>query len=248
LTQRLPNLVSAVDLLLFNDKQQSHWRRSDLYFDLGYVNMALHHLTESVEFYGERPPLLRRLAMVNLVLTNLSTAKVYLGTLAREPFQSGWARDYLELLKVDPNLDRDEEVSRLRRLMIKRDSVVAFGPDEELLMLLNANRQNRMAFEYLMTYYLMTKDLDAFVKQLPRVRDFSGLAISPMWDEALVLASRLSGRPVQVPGHIITSEASTRIDTVTRLVQQYKDDPGLARHKLSAEYGETYTFYFLLHE
>jgi hypothetical protein len=248
LTLRLPNMVSATDLLLSNDKQQSHWKKSDLYFDLGYLNMALHHLTESMEFYGERPAVLRRLALVNLALTNQSTARVYLGTLARAPFQSGWARDYLELLKIDPTLDRDPEIARLRRLMVQQDSVVALRPDEELLMLLAANRQNRMAFEYLMTYYLLTKNLDGFVKQIPRIRDFPGLAISPLWDEALELAGRLAGRPVRVPGHAISREAAARVETVTRLVQQYGDKAEEARPKLAAEYGQTYTFYWWFHE
>src|SRR5207245_1223765 len=102
LTRELPVLAQPVDLLLFDEKQQSHWRKSDLYFDLGYLNMALHHLTESVEFYGERPVLLRRLALVNLALGNLSTARVYLGTLARAPFQRRWAQEYLEQLGTDP--------------------------------------------------------------------------------------------------------------------------------------------------
>jgi len=91
LTIQLPYLPSPPDLLLFSDKQQAHWKRSDLYFDLGYLNMALHHLTEAMEFYGERPLLLQRLALVNLALTNISTAKVYLGTLTRAPFQGRWA-------------------------------------------------------------------------------------------------------------------------------------------------------------
>src|SRR4029078_4229464 len=124
LTSELPILTSPADLLLFNDKQQSHWRKSDLYFDLGYLNMALHHLTESVEFYGERPALLRRLALVNLALGNVSTAKVYLGTLARAPVQGEWANDYFQRLQLDPNLSTDEEVARLRRSMVRTDSVV----------------------------------------------------------------------------------------------------------------------------
>ena len=248
LTGRLPNVVSAGELLLSDDKQPSHWKQSDIYYDLGYLNMALHHLTEAVEFYGERPPLLRRLALVNLALTNLSTARVYLGTLAKAPFQNGWACDYLELLKIDPTLDRDPEITRLRRLMVKQDSVVALAPDQQLLMLLGANRQNRMAFEYLMTYYLLTKNLEGFVRQLPRLRDFPDLSISPMWDEALELAGRLAGRAVRVPGHTINREATTRVETVTRLVQQYGDKAEQARPKLAAEYGQTYTFYWWFHE
>jgi hypothetical protein len=248
LTSQLPILTSPADLLLFNNKEQAHWRKSDLYFDLGYLNMALHHLTESVEFYGERPVLLRRLALVNIALGNISTAKIYLGTLGRAPFQGEWARDYLLRLQMDPTLSTDEEVARLRRFMVRRDSVVALTPEQQLLMLLDANRQNRMAFEYLMTYYLLSKNLDGFVKNISRVNDFSGLAISPMWDEALVLASRLAGRPLKITGHVISQEAVRRVETVTHAVQELQNNAVLARHKLAPQYGHTYTFYWWFHE
>ncbi len=210
--------------------------------------MALHHLTEAVEFYGERPVLLRRLALVNLALGNISTAKLYLGTLARAPFQGEWANDYLQRLELDPNLTTDEEVGRLRRSMVRRDSVVVLTPDEELSMLLGANPRNRMAFEYLMTYYLLTKNLNGFVKNISRINDFSNLSVPPMWDEAMVLAGRLAGRQLQVPGHVISQEGVTRVENVTRAVKHAGDNAVLARFKLAPQYGHTYTFYWWFHE
>lgn len=247
LTRELPIFSSPLDLMLSGDRPQSTWKKSDLYFDLGYVNMALHHLTESVEFYGERPVLLQRLALVNLALSNLSTAKVYLGTLARAPFHGVWARDYLERLERDPALASDEEIARLRASMVRRDSVLALPLDEELLQLLAANPQNRMAFEYLMTYYLLTKNLNAFVKNISRVKEFPGFEITPLWDEALLLASRESGQPIQVREHAISQEALSRVDAVTRLVQQYGDKGELPRSALSADYARTYSFYWCFH-
>jgi len=244
LTRQLPILAKPADLLLFEEKQQSHWRKSDLYYDLGYLNMALHHLTESVEFYGERPILLRRLALVNLALGNFSTAKVFLGTLARAPFQGRWARGYLQQLAGNSKLDGDEEVRRLRQLMVRNDTVVVLSLDEELLMLLGANRQNRMAFEYLMTYYLMTKNLRGFAINISRVNDFPGFQIPPLWDEALLLAGRKLGAPVEVAGHAISREAMTRVERVTQSVGQSGNDLGLAAAELAADYAGTYSYYW----
>lgn len=246
LTSRLPALTSPADLLLSNDKSLSNWKKCDLYFDLGYVNMALHYLTESVEFYGERPVLLQRLALINLALGNLNTAKVYLGTLARAPFHASWARGYLERLAVDPTLPGDAEVSRLRRLMVRTDSVVALSPEEELLMLLGANGQNRMAFEYLMTYYLLSKNLPGFVKNLPRLRDFPDLKLGPAWEEAILLAAGLSRQPIELPDRSIGDDARQRVASLIKRVQEYGKNLDQARTNLSAEYGHTYTYYWFL--
>ena len=248
LIRQLPILGKPADLLLFEEKQQSHWRKSDLYYDLGYLNMALHHLTESVEFYGERPVLLRRIALVNLALGNFSTAKVYLGTLARAPFQGAWARSYLEKLAGNSTLDGDEEVRRLRQLMVRTDTVVVLTLDEELLMLLGTNRQNRMAFEYLMTYYLMTKNLRGFAKNISRVNDFLGFEIPSLWDEALLLAGRELGEPVKVPGHEIGREAMNRVERVTQSVRRSGSELGLAARELAANYGDTYSYYWYFAE
>ena len=247
LSRELPLLDSPMDLLLSGDRPGSNWKKSDLYFDLGYLNMALHYLTESVEFYGERPVLLQRLALVNLALGNLSTAKVYLGTLTRAPFQGRWARDYLQRLRSEPTLPDDEEIGRLRRFMVRRDSVLALSPDEELLQLLSAHPQNRLAFEYLMTESLLKKNLNAFVKNISRVRDFPGFAIAPLWDEALVLAGRQFGRPIALPGHPISHEALARVAAVTRFIQQYGDKGELPRSVLSSDYAHTYSFYWCFH-
>jgi hypothetical protein len=244
LTSRLPALTSPADLLLSNDKSLSNWKKCDLYFDLGYVNMALHYLTESVEFYGERPVLLQRLALINLALGNVNTAKVYLGTLARAPFHAGWARGYLERLSSDPTLAGDAEVSRLRRLMVRTDSVVALSPEDELLMLLGANRQNRMAFEYLMTYYLLSKNLPDFVKNLPRLKDFPDLKLGPAWEEAILLAAGLSRQAIDVPDRSVGEDARQRVAGLTKRVQQYGKNMEQARTELAPEYGHTYTYYW----
>jgi hypothetical protein len=93
----------------------------------------------------------------------------------------------------------------------------------------------------------MTKNLNAFVKNLPRVNDFAGFEISPLWDEALLLAGRQSGKPVDLPGHTVSSEARARLDTVVRVVQQYGDKRDLARRELSAAYADSYSYYWYFH-
>ena len=98
-----------------------------------------------------------------------------------------------------------------------------------------------------MTYYLLTKNLNAFVKNISRVKEFPGFEITPLWDEALLLASRESGQPIQVREHAISQEALSRVDAVTRLVQQYGDKGELPRSALSADYARTYSFYWCFH-
>lgn len=247
LMRELPSLHRPGDLLLFEQGHRAHWKRSDLYFDLGYVNMALHHLSEAVEFCGERPILLQRLALVNLALGNINTAKLYLNALTRTPFHARWARDYLRRAESDQSLARDPEVRRLRSLMVRRDSVLRLSLDEELLLLLEANPQNRMAFEYLMTYYLLTKNLAGFGKNLYRLDDFPGSSLSTPWEEAATLAIKQSAQQSPLRARRPSPEVQRRLALFLKALEGCGGDSELARARLQKDYGNTYFYYYYLH-
>ena len=116
LSRTLPQVAAPDDLLLLGRGPYAHWKQAQLYLDLGFVNWALHHLTEAMEFWGERPLLLKKLAIANMALGNIATARIYLEALAQVPFQGGWARRHLHFLEADPTLDHDKEVAHLRSL------------------------------------------------------------------------------------------------------------------------------------
>lgn len=249
LGRELPVLDKPGDLLLFDEQQPGEWKKSDLYFDLGYVNMALHHLSEAVSLCGERPMLLQRLALVNLALGNGSTARIYLNALTRVPFYSRWAKDYLQRLESDPALAGDQEVSRLRTQKMNRDTILRLPVDRVLLMLLNADRQNRMAFEYLMTYFLLTRNLAGFLDNLSRADDFAGFDIPPLWDDALALATKPLGRHPNLRTHPASAEARRRLEHVAQVIAGCSGNREMARGKLQNEhdYGTSYFLYYLFH-
>jgi hypothetical protein len=249
LMRTLPVVRTPGDLLLADQGQTGHWKKSDLMFDLGYANMALHHLIEAVEICGERPLLLQRIALLNLALGNTATARVYFQALTRVPFYGSWARERLAALVTDPHLSGDEEVRRLRALMPRTDSVALLSVDESLLMLLHANRQNRMAFEYLMTHCLLARNLAVFIRNLPRVADFPGLEIPPLWEEARAIAALgPAGQQPDLPDRRLDPGAQQRLQTLLETLRACGGNRGLARAKLPAYYDRSYLFYYFFHD
>jgi uncharacterized membrane protein (DUF441 family) len=247
LMRQLPPVQGPEDLLLLGRKQLAHWKQGELYLDLGYVNEALHHLTEAVEFWGERPRLLERLVILNLAVGNIATARIYLNALARVPFHSRWARGYLERLASDPLLTGDQEVARLRSMTVKQDTVGHPGVEQQLLMLLGANSSNLMAFEYLMTYYLLTKNLDGFARRLPHIRDFPGLKLSLLWEEAMVLWARSQGQSPAAQAAPGWAECQERLDHVLQVIEACGRNEEAARTQLQSDYGNNYFFYYFFH-
>ena len=247
LTSALPLVRKPADLLLFDESQHATWKKSDLWFDLGHVNNALHYLIESVEFYGERPMLLERLVVVNLALGNVSTARIYLQALTAVPFHGQWARERLARMETDPGLAGDEEVGRLGGLMPKKDSIVRMSMEETLLVLLEGNRQNRMAFEYLMTSFLLGKNLAGFATQLPRLDDFPGFELTPLWQEGIALATKGLGQHPGLKTHPPERAAWQRLTTVLEILNAAGGDKDVARSRLPTDYDQSYLAYYFFH-
>jgi len=240
LLKRLPVLNNPAGLLPPSTSEAAQWRLADLYYDLGYANMALHCASEASESWDERPILLRRLAVVNLALGNVETAKICLKRLRSIPFQSGWAADWLNRIEADPSMSLDPEVSRLRRSMPRTDTVAEMPANKQLELLLAANRSNRMAFEYLITSCLLTRDFESLLRYIRGARFVPGLEIPPLWQEGLVVAEMERG--VQAEG--ISPETRRRFEQFKNIVRANASNIEGARAQVQSEYADSYFFYY----
>ena len=221
------------------------WELSDTFIDLGQINMAEYAFFECVETYGERPIILRRLALVNMVKGNIGAARVCLGTLSKTLFDASWARDCLERIEADPNLSTDKEVQYLRSLMAEKDrNTLAIEPNM-LLDLLDKNKRNRMAFEYLMGYYLLKGQFDAFVGNLYRLNDFDYARIPRAYEEAILFYNYTKKtKAVLPPGREISPESRERFNGFLKTyLERYGANRNAAYNELARDYGDSYFFY-----
>ena len=231
-------------LFLTGVKQESScWYRFDTHLDLGLINAAEYSLTKALEMFGERPILLKRLALVNMVKGNIGTARVYLEALARTLFDANWARMYPDRLESDPNLTTDQEIQRLRQLMLQKDFDL-HSPDyhDLLLTLLEQNPKNSMAFGYLMASYLMAKRNDLLVQNLYRLDDFGYSEVPRLYEEAVIVYSITTRK---APGYQISPKSLRRWEGFRQILTRYGGDVKAALNDLKEEYGATYFFYSL---
>ena len=226
------------------------WKKYDVYFDMGQMNLAEHGLGEAMERFGMRPEILKRLALVNMVKDKIPIARIYLGKLSRTLFHARWANKYLSRLQQDPNLSTDEQIQHLRKLMITPDHDEYFGiqspPEQNLLALLNRNSHNRMAFEYLMAFYLETGQLDRFIRNLYRLNDFNYKKIPRAYEEAILLYQSLKKKPVDLNGRTISSESRMRFDDFSRVyLGKYAAKKKPALNEMAKSFGNSYFFYYI---
>ncbi|UCC23420.1 MAG: hypothetical protein JSW23_05045, partial [Planctomycetota bacterium] len=228
------------------EHRESYFKKFDLLLDLGHVNMAEHELTESLAADGRRPLILKRLALVNIAKHTTHTARVYLSALSQTIFLADWATNYLQHLQSDPALalPGDDEIQRLRSYMPVEDYGFSPMPFEQILLdLLERNRRNRMAFEYLMSSYLLTGQLDKLVHNLHRLDDFNYAQIPPLYEEAVLLYMHKEKKPVDLHGRQISQLSRQRFEDFKKIYAFYGGNKEAAFQSLANAYGDTFFFY-----
>jgi hypothetical protein len=220
-----------------------YWHKFDTLIDLGLINTAEKNLTECMETFGEQPMILERLALVNLVKGATDTARIYLGALSKMLFYGRWAEDYLARLEADPNLSEDRQIQNLRARYLKKDYTALFYAKEPMLLaLLEQNSRNRMAFEYLMAWYMLTKQLDKFMQNIGRLSDLGYAAIPPAYQEALAIYAYPRDKARDYP---ISPEVRGRFERFSSIFNRYNRNKVQAADELAREYGKTYFFYYM---
>ncbi len=233
-------------LLTGDDRVLWHWHKFDTLIDLGLMNMAEKNLTECMAMFGEHPMILKRLAMVSMVKGETDTARIYLGALSKTLFHSDWADAYLARLDSDPNLSADPEIQYLRARSLTKDYMTLFYAKEPVLLaLVEQNSGNRMAFEYLMAWYMLNKQLGKFVQNIGRLGEFGYTEIPPLYQEAMVIYAYGTKKPVPLAGFTISPEAQRRIEHFSSVFNRYNRNRDAAFNELARDYWGSYFFYYI---
>ena len=237
---------SGVLFLTIKGSELAYWKKFDFYIDIGLMNIAQNDLTECFEVFGERPMILKRLAFVNMVKGDIDSARIYLGALRKTLFDADWANNCLERLQSDPNLAADEEIQHLRSVMLEKDyGFSAIDIEDVLLQLLEENRQNRMAFEYMMASYMLSGQLREFAQSLDRLDDFGYTQIPRLYEEAILVHLYRTRKPVDLFGRQLTSESKQRFEVFSQTFERYGRNKGAAFKELAKGYGDSYLVYYV---
>ena len=234
------------DYLFLSDKKYKwmYWQIFDVFLDLGVVNMAENALTECLEGLGSRPMILQRLALINMVKGNLGSAKIYLGALSKTLFHADWAKQYLDRLRTDPNLSEDRYIQHLRSLCLDKDCPIHSLLNERTLSwLLEKNSQNRMAFEYLMAWYMLNRYLGIFVQKIELLPDLGYAELPTHYEEAALIYVYGTRKPLHLNGYLSSPQKRRQIEDFSRLLSSYGGDKQAASKELSKKFRNTYFFY-----
>jgi hypothetical protein len=219
---------------------------SDLFFDLGRINESEHMAYESLELFGERPRTLQRLVDLHVIKGEPDAARRFLAVLERSLGYRGWARDCLRQLDADPTLFGEPLVASRRALMVNQDFTGKLDLETMLGHLLERNSQNRMACEYLLAYYLLTRRIDKLVANLHRLETFDEVRWPRHYEEALVIYLEMTGTPPSAwKGRPISPETWRRNADFVQALGRFPGPTPAAFQTLHRDFGDSYFFFFV---
>ena len=161
---------------------------SDFYYDLGFIKASKYCMLEYQTAFPYAPRSLERLANTSLILGEFQTSSKYYTILSKSMIYARHYKPLLEKIRKQPYFLMTESTSA-QVSIIKEDQIINFKePDVDLLNILKVNRNNKMVFEYLMTYYILRNDLESFNKFMPLAMKSGYYSKMPKtWEEALIL-------------------------------------------------------------
>ncbi|MDR0749993.1 MAG: DUF6057 family protein [Tannerellaceae bacterium] len=215
----------------------------EVYYHLGFINTAQRFAFEAMEAipdYQKSARAIKRLAETNLINGEYAVTRKYLQILRHTLYYSKWAVQTLALLEDEGKIDFNPEWHTLRTCRTHTHFLFSEQEKSQMLgILLQQNLTNRMAYEYLMAYCLLTKDLQHFYTYYPLGKEIAYRQIPVSYQEALIYLWGLSNNnPATIP-YPVSNE-------VKRRVQEYGKIYTTCQHSepmLRPQYADTYWYY-----
>ena len=143
---------------------------AEAFYQLGMIYVAQRTVFEAQEAildFQKSARCYKRLAQTNLINGDYEVARKYLTALQKTPFYRDWANETLPLLGNEEAIAQHPEYGRLRQMAYKDSFYFGDHVTPEMLeSLFFRNQENRLAFEYLKAYYMLTGDRENYTKLL----------------------------------------------------------------------------------
>ncbi len=250
--QLLDNLFSYPQLIgsdgLFIDKisaRQAAISISDLYFDLGHIKAAQVMAYEGQTKFKNDPRILKRIIITNIINEKYGVAKKFLDLLDKSVLHKKWVRRYRKYLFNDSSIKFDRLIQLKRKQTPKSDFFVTTGdPEVDLMGLLIEKGSNKMAFEYLMAFYLLEYKLKDIAKHHDKFKKLGYKKYPRHIEEALLLIRSMYSSTNGAFDYSINQQTVKRFNQFNHTLYKFRKKEE-AKEILKNNFYNTYWYYVL---
>ena len=202
---------------------------AEIFFRLGMVNDAERYMFEAQEAipnYRKSARLTRRIIECEIINGNYQVAAKLLRRLQKTLFYSNWANQTMALLGNEKAINRHPVYGKLRKYREKKqDFLFSDREMDQMLGLLFLNdNHNRMAYEYLMCYELLQRDMEKFMQYYPLGR-FVGYDHIPRTFQEILIGNwmKTHSDPRTIPYSVDAQNVNNTLNFIQLYMQNPKD-------------------------
>lgn len=202
---------------------------AEIFFRLGMVNDAERYMFEAQEAipnYRKSARLTRRIIECEIINGNYQVAAKLLRRLQKTLFYSNWANQTMALLGNEKAINQHPIYGKLRKYREKKqDFLFSDREMDQMLGLLFLNdNHNRMAYEYLMCYELLQRDMEKFMQYYPLGR-FVGYDHIPRTFQEILIGNwmKTHSDPRTIPYSVDAQNVNNTLNFIQFYMQNPKD-------------------------
>ena len=200
---------------------------AEIFFRLGMVNDAERYMFEAQEAipnYRKSARLTRRIVECEIINGNYKVAAKLLRRLQKTLFYSNWANQTMALLGNEKAINQHPIYGKLRKYREKKqDFLFSDREMDQMLGLLFLNdNHNKMAYEYLVCYELLQRDMEKFMQYYPLGR-FVGYDHIPRTFQEILIGNWMKTH--SDPRTIPYSVDAQNVNNTLNFIQLYMQNP-----------------------
>ena len=202
---------------------------AEIFFRLGMVNDAERYMFEAQEAipnYRKSARLTRRIIECEIINGNYKVAAKLLRRLQKTLFYRNWANQTMALLGNEKAINQHPIYGKLRKYREKKqDFLFSDREMDQMLGLLFLNdNHNRMAYEYLMCYELLQRDMEKFMQYYPLGR-FVGYDHIPRTFQEILIGNwmKTHSDPRTIPYSVDAQNVNNTLNFIQLYMQNPKD-------------------------
>ena len=239
-----PQIKGADVLFLENFPRPVAIQVSDLYFDLGHIKAAQVMAYEGHTRFGYNPRILTRIVVTNIINEKYVVAKKFLDILNKSILHKKWVKNFRNYLGNEILIKSDSLIQSKRKLLPHSDFFIAVNKHSyiDLIRLLKENENNKMAFEYLMAYYLLAYKLDDLEEHLDMFKRLGYRKYPRHIEEALLLIRVIDPSKNVALDYSVNPYTIKQFDQFNILLSKCENE-ATAEKALRKEFYNTYWYY-----
>ena len=202
---------------------------AEIFFRLGMVNDAERYMFEAQEAipnYRKSARLTRRIVECEIINGNYKVAAKLLRRLQKTLFYRNWANQMMALLGNEKAINRHPVYGKLRKYREKKqDFLFSDREMDQMLGLLFLNdNHNKMAYEYLVCYELLQRDMEKFMQYYPLGRFVDYDHIPRSFQEILIGNwMKTHSDPRTIPYSVDAQNVNNTLNFIQLYMQNPKD-------------------------